>query len=93
MAPNPNKPYRVCDNCFSKLTKASETNSSTHYALSRRGSMNQGLNEGVEKSEKMDSGTHAQLSRNASIESSNELDGGSINKLILRHAGETILLV
>ncbi|KAK6233521.1 hypothetical protein QUC31_005927 [Theobroma cacao] len=77
MAPNPNKPYRVCDNCFAKLTKASETNSSTHYALSRRGSMNQGLNEGVEKTEKLDSRTHAQLSRNGSIESSKELEGGS----------------
>ncbi|XP_022764770.1 PH, RCC1 and FYVE domains-containing protein 1-like isoform X3 [Durio zibethinus] len=76
VAPNPNKPYRVCDSCFAKLTKASETNSSTHYALSRRGSMNQGLNEGVEKTEKFDSRTHAQLSRNASIESSKELEGG-----------------
>ncbi|XVF24448.1 hypothetical protein REPUB_Repub13aG0128800 [Reevesia pubescens] len=77
MAPNPNKPYRVCDNCFAKLTKASESNSSTHYTLSRRGSMNQGLNEGVEKTEKLDSRAHAQLSRNASIESSKELEGGS----------------
>ncbi|CAB4268476.1 unnamed protein product [Prunus armeniaca] len=37
MAPNPNKPYRVCDNCFSKLRKATETNSSSGPAFSRRG--------------------------------------------------------
>ncbi|OMO99055.1 Zinc finger, FYVE-type [Corchorus capsularis] len=77
MAPNPNKPYRVCDNCFAKLTKPSETNSSTHYSLSRRGSMNQGQTEGVEKTEMLDSRSHAQLSRNGSIESSKELEGGS----------------
>ncbi|XP_012456234.1 PH, RCC1 and FYVE domains-containing protein 1 isoform X1 [Gossypium raimondii] len=77
MAPNTNKPYRVCDNCFTKLTKASETSSSNHYALSRRGSMNQGPDDSVEKVEKLDSRTPAQLSRNASIESSKELDGGS----------------
>ncbi|KAM1018345.1 hypothetical protein ACFX15_039235 [Malus domestica] len=45
MAPNPNKPYRVCDNCFAKLRKATETNSSSGSAISRRGSMNQGFNE------------------------------------------------
>ncbi|GLT38494.1 hypothetical protein SLA2020_127400 [Shorea laevis] len=76
MAPNTNKPYRVCDNCFAKLTKASETCSSVHSTLSRRGSMNHGLNEVVEKSEKLGSRTHGQLSRNASIESSKELEGG-----------------
>ncbi|XP_061997844.1 PH, RCC1 and FYVE domains-containing protein 1-like isoform X2 [Rosa rugosa] len=44
MAPNPNKPYRVCDNCFGKLRKASETNSSSGSAL-RKGSVNQGFAE------------------------------------------------
>ncbi|KAL0418464.1 UNVERIFIED_CONTAM: PH, RCC1 and FYVE domains-containing protein 1 [Sesamum radiatum] len=37
MAPNPNKPYRVCDNCFSKLKKAIETDTSSHSSMSRRG--------------------------------------------------------
>ncbi|XP_015867211.2 PH, RCC1 and FYVE domains-containing protein 1 [Ziziphus jujuba] len=54
MAPNPNKSYRVCDNCFGKLRKATETNSSSHSALSRRGSVNQGLNELIEKNENLD---------------------------------------
>ncbi|XP_068329307.1 PH, RCC1 and FYVE domains-containing protein 1-like [Pyrus communis] len=47
-APNPNKPYRVCDNCFAKLRKATETNSSSGSASSRRASMNQGFNELIE---------------------------------------------
>ncbi|KAF3433430.1 hypothetical protein FNV43_RR24532 [Rhamnella rubrinervis] len=55
MAPNPNKPYRVCDNCFGKLRKAAETNSSSHTALSRRGSVNQGLNGLVEMKDNLDS--------------------------------------
>lgn len=76
MAPNTNKPYRVCDNCFEKLTKASETNSSVQSALSRRGSMNQRSNEVLEKSEKPSTRTHGQLSRNASIESSKDWEGG-----------------
>ncbi|GMI80334.1 hypothetical protein like AT5G19420 [Hibiscus trionum] len=77
MAPNTNKPYRVCDNCFAKLTKAPETSSSNHYALSRIGSMNQGSNDSVEEVEKLDSRNHAQLSRNASIETSKGFDSGS----------------
>ncbi|KAM1064377.1 hypothetical protein EV1_028161 [Malus domestica] len=52
MAPNPNKPYRVCDNCFAKLRKATETNSSSGSAISRRGSMNQGFNELIENNVK-----------------------------------------
>ncbi|KAF2322509.1 hypothetical protein GH714_017362 [Hevea brasiliensis] len=43
MAPNPNKPYRVCDQCFGKLRRVAETDSSSHSALSRRGSVNQRL--------------------------------------------------
>ncbi|KAJ4720293.1 Regulator of chromosome condensation (RCC1) family with FYVE zinc finger domain [Melia azedarach] len=76
MAPNPNKPYRVCDNCFCKLAKATETNSSSHSALSRRGSMNQGLNE-VEKNENLVSRSHVQLGRNSSMEISKEVESGS----------------
>ncbi|KAL4387895.1 hypothetical protein GQ457_09G025770 [Hibiscus cannabinus] len=50
---------------------------SNHYALSRIGSMNQGSNDSVEEVEKLDSRNHAQLSRNASIETSKGLDSGS----------------
>ncbi|GAY50960.1 hypothetical protein CUMW_130640, partial [Citrus unshiu] len=33
MAPNPNKPYRICDNCFSKLRKAFHTDDSSHSSF------------------------------------------------------------
>ncbi|KAG6781646.1 hypothetical protein POTOM_014557 [Populus tomentosa] len=74
MAPNPNKPYRVCDNCLSKLRRSSETDSSVHSALSRRGSVNQGLNEVAEKTENSNSKLHAKLGRNFSMESSKEVE-------------------
>ncbi|KAL6010052.1 hypothetical protein ACLOJK_000483 [Asimina triloba] len=69
MAPNPNKPYRVCDNCFNKLRKAIETDSSSQSASNRRGSMNQGFNELVEKDDKLDPRAHVPLSRFSSLES------------------------
>ncbi|KAF8396243.1 hypothetical protein HHK36_017858 [Tetracentron sinense] len=68
MAPNTNKPYRVCDNCFGKLRKAIETDSSSHSAVSRRGSMNQVLNELVENDAKLYSGSHVQLARLSSMD-------------------------
>ncbi|KAJ6346755.1 hypothetical protein OIU76_003436 [Salix suchowensis] len=74
MAPNPNKPYRVCDNCLSKLRRSSETDSSVHPALSRRGSVNQGLNEVAEKTENSNSKSLAKLGRNFSMESSKEVE-------------------
>ncbi|CAN6567135.1 unnamed protein product [Malus baccata var. baccata] len=58
MAPNPNKPYRVCDNCFAKLRRATETNSSSGSAISRRASMSQGFNELIQNNFKeMESGS------------------------------------
>ncbi|KAL4600670.1 hypothetical protein ACB092_11G214900 [Castanea dentata] len=77
MAPNPNKPYRVCYNCFDKLRKATEADSSSHSALNRRGSVNQGQNELGEKNEKMDSRSKVHLGRNSSLESSREVESGS----------------
>uniref|UniRef100_F6I5R8 PH, RCC1 and FYVE domains-containing protein 1 n=1 Tax=Vitis vinifera TaxID=29760 RepID=F6I5R8_VITVI len=77
MAPNPNKPYRVCDNCFSKLRKATETDSSSHSSLSRRGSMNQGLNELAEKDEKLDSRSHVQLGKYSSMQSFKQVESGT----------------
>lgn len=55
MAPNPNKSYRVCDNCYSKLTISVENDSSTHSALSGRGSMNQHFNQNLENGDKIGS--------------------------------------
>ncbi|KAJ4977997.1 hypothetical protein NE237_008777 [Protea cynaroides] len=76
MAPNPNKPYRVCDNCFSKLRIAIETDTSSHHSINRRGSI-QELNELVEKDEKLDSRSHAQLARFSSMESFKQVDKSS----------------
>ncbi|KAK8504839.1 hypothetical protein V6N13_056168 [Hibiscus sabdariffa] len=69
MAPNPNKPYRVCDNCFNRLKKAIETDASSQSSISRRGSINHGTNEFVDKDDKLDSRSHAQLARFSSMES------------------------
>ncbi|KAA8544573.1 hypothetical protein F0562_022568 [Nyssa sinensis] len=69
MAPNPNKPYRVCDNCFVKLKKAIETDASTQSSVSRRGSMNQGLNDLIDKDDKFDSRSRPHLARFSSMES------------------------
>ncbi|XVE79024.1 hypothetical protein DITRI_Ditri14bG0024600 [Diplodiscus trichospermus] len=69
MAPNPNKPYRVCDNCFNKLRKAVETDASSQSSVSRRGSINHGTNEFVDKDDKLDSRSRAQLARFSSMES------------------------
>ncbi|MFS7924460.1 putative chromatin regulator PHD family [Helianthus anomalus] len=68
MAPNPNKPYRVCDNCFNKLKKASENDGSSHSSVSRRGSINPGLNEQNEKNDNLELRSRPRLDRLASME-------------------------
>lgn len=80
MAPNPNKPYRVCDNCYSKLRKAIETDASSHSCASRRGSVNQGSNEFMDKDEKLDSRSRAQLARFYSMESLKQVETRSSKK-------------
>jgi alpha-tubulin suppressor-like RCC1 family protein len=80
MAPNPNKPYRVCDNCFSKLRKAIESDGSSHSSVSRRGSINQGSLEFIEKDEKLDSRSRAQLARFSSMESLKQVESRSSKK-------------
>ncbi|KAF2323756.1 hypothetical protein GH714_036838 [Hevea brasiliensis] len=79
MAPNPNKPYRVCDQCFGKLRRAIEPDSSSHSALSRRGSINQRLIE-VENSDYLNTGSRVQLGRNNSIESSKDVENESLKR-------------
>uniref|UniRef100_A0A7N0ZUT3 Uncharacterized protein n=1 Tax=Kalanchoe fedtschenkoi TaxID=63787 RepID=A0A7N0ZUT3_KALFE len=74
MAPNPNKPYRVCDNCYNKLRKAIETDASSQASVSRRGAVNQGPNELVDKDEKLDLRSNAQLARYSSIESLKQVE-------------------
>ncbi|KAK9128947.1 hypothetical protein Syun_017744 [Stephania yunnanensis] len=77
MAPNPNKPYRVCDVCFSKLMKAIEIDSMSQLYVNRRGSINQGLNELAEKDEKFDSRSQVQLARFSSMESFKQVESRS----------------
>ncbi|KAL8122356.1 PH, RCC1 and FYVE domains-containing protein 1-like [Apium graveolens] len=74
MAPNPNKAYRVCDNCFSKLKKVIETDTSSQSSISRRGGMNQGFNELPEREEKLESRSRPQLARFSSMESFKQTD-------------------
>ncbi|CAF2135814.1 PH, RCC1 and FYVE domains-containing protein 1 [Brassica napus] len=73
MAPNPNKPYRVCDKCFNKLKKTMETDSSSHSSLSRRGSINQG-SDTIYKDDKLDSRSDGQLARFSLMDSMKQVD-------------------
>ncbi|KAK4356491.1 hypothetical protein RND71_025462 [Anisodus tanguticus] len=74
MAPNPNKPYRVCDNCFSKLKKVMETDASSQSSMSRRGSMNQSLTDITDKDTKLDTRPRPQLARFSSMESFKQVE-------------------
>ncbi|PWA59608.1 Brevis radix-like domain-containing protein [Artemisia annua] len=69
MAPNPNKPYRVCDNCVVKLKKAIETDASSQSSHSRRGSINQSFSEQNEKNDNLEQRSRPRLARLASMES------------------------
>ncbi|XP_062014897.1 PH, RCC1 and FYVE domains-containing protein 1 [Rosa rugosa] len=80
MAPNPNKPYRVCDNCFSKLRKAIETDYSSQSSVSRRGSINQGSSDSIDKDDKLDSRSRVQLARFSSMESLKNVETRSSKK-------------
>lgn len=73
MAPNPNKPFRVCDSCYSKLRKAFESDGSSH-SMSNRGNNNPGPNEFLDKDEKLDSRSRARLARLSSMESLRQVD-------------------
>ncbi|XP_051134325.1 PH, RCC1 and FYVE domains-containing protein 1 isoform X2 [Andrographis paniculata] len=70
MAPNPNKPYRVCENCFNRLKKAIETDTSSRSSMGRRGSMiNQGINDIIDKDDKLDTRSRPNPARFPSMES------------------------
>jgi hypothetical protein len=77
MAPNPNKAYRVCDNCYNKLRKAIETDASSQSSVSRRGSVNQGPREFIDEDEKLDFRSRAQLARFSSMESLKQAESRS----------------
>lgn len=77
MAPNPGKPYRVCDSCFNKLMKAFESDSSSHSIANRRGSAIHGLHDMVDREDKFDSKSQVQISRYSSLESLHSMDSRS----------------
>ncbi|KAG5566324.1 hypothetical protein RHGRI_002056 [Rhododendron griersonianum] len=77
MAPNPNKPYRVCDNCFGKLRKAAETDASSQSSVGRRGNLNKVINEPIEKDDKFDSRSRSHLARFSSMESFAQVESRS----------------
>ncbi|XP_076910778.1 PH, RCC1 and FYVE domains-containing protein 1-like [Bidens hawaiensis] len=69
MAPNPNKPYRVCDNCGNKLKKAIVTDAQSQTSsVSRRGSLNQSLEQN-EKNDNVELRSRPRIARLASMES------------------------
>ncbi|KAG2594231.1 hypothetical protein PVAP13_5NG632300 [Panicum virgatum] len=69
LAPNPNKPYRVCDSCYSKLTKGLETD--MHSSAKRAASV-PGFSDTIE--EDLETRSNAQLSRLSSMESFKHVD-------------------
>nr|XP_009399981.1 PREDICTED: uncharacterized protein LOC103984245 [Musa acuminata subsp. malaccensis] len=79
MAPNPHKPYRVCDNCFIKLSKPLESDSSLHSAASRRGNIIKGFTEMTEE-DKLDPKSNVQIPRISSIESFKQIENRSSKK-------------
>nr|CAD1840032.1 unnamed protein product [Ananas comosus var. bracteatus] len=76
MSPNPNKPYRVCDNCYNRLNRASETES----LANRKGNVIQGFGDVIEKEEKLDLRSNVQISRLSSMESFKHADSKSLKK-------------
>uniref|UniRef100_A0A1D1XGZ2 Putative E3 ubiquitin-protein ligase HERC1 n=2 Tax=Anthurium amnicola TaxID=1678845 RepID=A0A1D1XGZ2_9ARAE len=72
MAPNPNKPHRVCDSCFNKLRKAMEIDSS-RSAANRKTSVYQGHSE-LGEEEKSDSRFHVHISRFSSMDSFKQME-------------------
>ncbi|XP_050237803.1 PH, RCC1 and FYVE domains-containing protein 1-like isoform X2 [Mercurialis annua] len=77
LAPNMNKPHRVCDDCFNKLKKAAEPSSFPRIPRSRTPNMNQKINEAAD-SEILGPKLQAQLSRLSSGESICQMEGGNL---------------
>ncbi|XP_071736239.1 PH, RCC1 and FYVE domains-containing protein 1-like [Rutidosis leptorrhynchoides] len=69
MALNPNKPYRVCDNCVNKLKKSIDADVASQSSVSRRGNVNTGMTDVHEKDDKTDVSFRPRLARFSSMES------------------------
>ncbi|XP_006854768.2 uncharacterized protein LOC18444535 isoform X2 [Amborella trichopoda] len=80
MAPNPHKPYRVCDNCFCKLRKAMDTGPTSQLAMNRRGAVSDNYSDTTVKEEKVEPKLQGQLSRLSSLESFKHVEGRSSSK-------------
>ncbi|KAI4386225.1 hypothetical protein MLD38_004175 [Melastoma candidum] len=80
MAPNPNKAYRVCDGCFSKLRKAIDSGTSSMSSVGRREGIGQQAAEANDKDEKLDTRSRPQLARFASMEYSKIVEKSKKNK-------------
>ncbi|KAH7677077.1 Regulator of chromosome condensation 1/beta-lactamase-inhibitor protein II [Dioscorea alata] len=78
MAPNPNKPYRVCDSCYNKLGKSLESQSS-NSAANKKGNVIQGYNESIEE-EKFESRSNVQTSRFSAMDSFKNVEGRSFKR-------------
>lgn len=70
LAPTMNKPYRVCDDCFTKLRKAAESSSVVWTPKARNGTLPRKFNEMTER-ESLASRLQTQLSRLSFVDSSN----------------------
>ncbi|XP_021640132.2 PH, RCC1 and FYVE domains-containing protein 1 isoform X2 [Hevea brasiliensis] len=68
LAPNMNKPHRVCDDCFNKLKKAADPGSVARLPKARAGNMNQKTNDAADRVA-LGPRLQAQLSRLPSSES------------------------
>ncbi|XP_042498405.1 PH, RCC1 and FYVE domains-containing protein 1-like [Macadamia integrifolia] len=68
LAPNMHKPYRVCDDCFSKLKKFIKTGSTSRLSKVHSGNIWTNSSEVVEK-ETFDSRLHGQPTRLSSVDS------------------------
>ncbi|VAH85286.1 unnamed protein product [Triticum turgidum subsp. durum] len=69
LAPNQSKPYRVCDSCYSKLTKGP---GSDMYSSAKQGAVVQGFSDTVD--EELETRSNAKLSRISSMESFKNMD-------------------
>ncbi|XP_042389347.1 PH, RCC1 and FYVE domains-containing protein 1-like [Zingiber officinale] len=78
MAPNPKKPHRVCDHCYSKLSKSLEIDSLSHSLMNRKGNSTQDLTEMIEE-DKLDP-INVQVSKFPSASSFKQMESSSFKR-------------
>ncbi|KAA8540950.1 hypothetical protein F0562_024912 [Nyssa sinensis] len=75
LAPNMNKPYRVCDDCFNKLKKATESGSTYLFPRVKTGNTHRKSSE-VKERQSLDHKSHSLLSRLSSFDSFKRAETG-----------------